>query len=215
MNVEDLDKRDDVMLVPVPRDCIGYVTGNRGSSLRQVEEESGTFCFMEGGRGDAEQLLVFGHQKADREVAERLINNLVNEKLRDGDRGGGGDRYDDYDRRDRDRYDDYDRRDRGYDRRDDYDRRDRGRDRYATTTTAATAAATATTTTTIAATATATVTAATATTTTTTAATAAATAATTRTERRRDDRRSVGRQARLRVQPTPGVGEGVGERGLA
>ena len=33
---------------------------------------------------DAEQLLVFGHQKADREVAERLINNLVNEKLRDG-----------------------------------------------------------------------------------------------------------------------------------
>ena len=130
VNVEDLDKRDDVTLVPVPRDCIGYVTGNRGSSLRQVEEESGTFCFMEGGRGDAEQLLVFGHQKADREVAERLINNLVNEKLRDGDRGGGGDRYDDYDRRDRDRYDDYDRRDRGYDRRDDYDRRDRGRDRY-------------------------------------------------------------------------------------
>ena len=49
--VEDLKERDDVTIVPCPRDAIGYVTGNRGSSLRQVEEESGTFCFVEGGRG--------------------------------------------------------------------------------------------------------------------------------------------------------------------
>jgi len=123
--VDDLDSRDDVTVVPIPRDCIGYVTGNRGSSLRMVEEESGTFCFVEGGRGDTEQLLIFGHDSRDRDTAERLINNLINEKLRDGDRR---DRYDDdYDRRDR-RYDDrrdYDRRDR-YD--DDYDRRDRRRD---------------------------------------------------------------------------------------
>ena len=79
--VEDLKERDDVTIVPCPHDCIGYVTGNRGSSLRQVEEESGTFCFVEGGRGDSEQLLVFGHNKADRDVAERLINNLIGEKL--------------------------------------------------------------------------------------------------------------------------------------
>ncbi|KAL3906907.1 MAG: hypothetical protein SGPRY_010371, partial [Prymnesium sp.] len=72
-----------------------------------VEEESGTFCFVEGGRGESEQLLIFGHDKYDRDVAERLINDLINEKLRDGDRGRDGyDRYDDYDRRDRDRYDD-------------------------------------------------------------------------------------------------------------
>ena len=83
--VEDLKDRDDVTIVPCPRDCIGYVTGNRGSSLRQVEEESGTFCFVEGGHGDAEQLLIFCHSRADREVAERLINNLINEKVR-GDR---------------------------------------------------------------------------------------------------------------------------------
>jgi len=116
--VEDLKERDDVTIVPCPHDCIGYVTGNRGSSLRQVEEESGTFCFVEGGRGDSEQLLVFCHSKADRDTAERLINNLINEKLRSGD----SDRRDDYGGRGGDRYDDYDRRDRR-------DRRSRSRDR--------------------------------------------------------------------------------------
>merc|ERR1719197_1609512 len=131
--VDDLKERDDVTIVPCPRDCIGYVTGNRGSSLRQVEEESGTFCFVEGGHGDAEQLLVFCHSKNDRDVAERLINNLINEKLRSGDDRGRDydDRDRDYDRRDRD-YDRRDDRDRDYDRRDrdydDYDRRDRRRD---------------------------------------------------------------------------------------
>jgi rRNA processing protein Krr1/Pno1 len=154
--VEDLKERTDVTIVPVPREAIGYVTGNRGSSLRQVEEDSGTFCFVEGGRGESEQLLIFGHNKPDRELAERLVNGLINEKMRgDGrrfdDRGGGG--YDDrdrgrggyedrrpddrgggsrgYDRReDRDRGRDYDRRD-DRDRGRDYDRRDdrdRGRD---------------------------------------------------------------------------------------
>ena len=34
--VDDLHERDDVTIVPVPREAIGYVTGNRGSSLRQV-----------------------------------------------------------------------------------------------------------------------------------------------------------------------------------
>mmetsp|Transcript_68036 Transcript_68036/g.203747 ORF Transcript_68036/g.203747 Transcript_68036/m.203747 type:complete len:275 (-) Transcript_68036:22-846(-) len=144
--VEDLRERTDVTIVPVPSEAIGYVTGNRGSSLRQVEEESGTFCFVEGGRGESEQLLIFGHDKNDREAAERLVNSLVSEKMREDDRGrdhGGGRDYerrdsrDDYERRDRD----YDRRDRDYDRRDrdrhddrdrrdrDYDRRDRDRDR--------------------------------------------------------------------------------------
>ena len=103
----------------------------------QVEEDSGTFCFVEGGRGESEQMLIFGHDKYDRDVAERLINNLIQEKMREGDRRND---YDDYDRRDRDRDrrrdydDDYDRRDRDRDRRrdrdyDDYDRRDRDRDR--------------------------------------------------------------------------------------
>eukprot|EP00965_Chrysotila_dentata_P251459 6210055-Pleurochrysis_carterae.AAC.2 len=39
--------------------------------LSQVEEMSGTFCFVEGGRGEAEQLLIFGHNKHDREARAR------------------------------------------------------------------------------------------------------------------------------------------------
>jgi hypothetical protein len=81
--VDDLRDRDDVTVVQVPREAIGYVTGNRGSSLRMVEEESGTFCFVEGGRGESEQLLIFGHIPADREYAERLVGNLVDEKMRE------------------------------------------------------------------------------------------------------------------------------------
>ena len=34
--VDDLRERTDVTIVPVPPHCVGYVTGNRGSSLRQV-----------------------------------------------------------------------------------------------------------------------------------------------------------------------------------
>ncbi|EOD03939.1 hypothetical protein EMIHUDRAFT_108051 [Emiliania huxleyi CCMP1516] len=138
--VDDLKDRDDVTVVPVPRDAIGYVTGNRGQSLRMVEEESGTFCFVEGGRGESEQLLIFGSVRADREVAERLINNLVNEKMRedndrrrydDRDYGRGGDRYDDRRRDDsRDRYGDRGDRRREDSRDRDYRRRSPSRDRY-------------------------------------------------------------------------------------
>mmetsp|Transcript_36642 Transcript_36642/g.118456 ORF Transcript_36642/g.118456 Transcript_36642/m.118456 type:complete len:407 (+) Transcript_36642:50-1270(+) len=126
--VDDLKDRDDVTVVPVPRDAIGYVTGNRGQSLRMVEEESGTFCFVEGGRGESEQLLIFGSVRADREVAERLINNLVNEKMReDNDRR----RYDDRRRDDsRDRYGDRGDRRREDSRDRDYRRRSPSRDRY-------------------------------------------------------------------------------------
>lgn len=36
VRVEDVDERDDVSKMRVPADCAGYVTGNRGSTLRQV-----------------------------------------------------------------------------------------------------------------------------------------------------------------------------------
>jgi hypothetical protein len=120
VRVDDLAERDDVTIVKVPRDAVGYVTGARGQSLRQVEEDTGTFCFIDGTRGESEQLLVFGHRKSDREEAERIVNHLVQEKARERDRYDDR-RRDDYN--DRRRYDDrrYD------DRRDDYRRDDRGR----------------------------------------------------------------------------------------
>mmetsp|Transcript_8560 Transcript_8560/g.29218 ORF Transcript_8560/g.29218 Transcript_8560/m.29218 type:complete len:584 (-) Transcript_8560:332-2083(-) len=146
VRVEGLSDRDDVSTLRVPAECAGYITGNRGSTLRQIEEDTGTFCFLEGGnRGEDETLLVFGHDKGGRERAEREVRRLIDEKLSLGrgggprgppppppvrgaydDRYGGGDRYDRHDRYDRyGRYDRHDRHDRYHS---DYDRR--SRDRY-------------------------------------------------------------------------------------
>lgn len=118
----------------------------------QIEEETGTFCFLEGGtRGEDELLLIFGHDSVGRERAEREVRRLVDEKLSMGRRdrydergsmappppmrGGYDDRYDRHDRYERydDHYDDRDRRRRDddrYDRYDDRDRRRRDDDRY-------------------------------------------------------------------------------------
>ena len=65
--VDDLHERDDVTIVPIPRrDRL------RDGQPRLVAAPGrggkGTFCFVEGGRGESEQLLIFGHKKADREV---------------------------------------------------------------------------------------------------------------------------------------------------
>jgi hypothetical protein len=57
--------RDDVTRVKVPRECVGYITGSRGASLRETERKSGTFCFIndsDGKRGaESEDLLIFGY----------------------------------------------------------------------------------------------------------------------------------------------------------
>ncbi|KAG8458153.1 hypothetical protein KFE25_011684 [Diacronema lutheri] len=94
VHVEDLSERTDVLTIKVPPECVGYVTGNRGSSLRAIEEESGTFCFLESAGeqagGPDERLLVFGIDKAGRDKAERLVRQLVDEKLAGGARGYGG-----------------------------------------------------------------------------------------------------------------------------
>jgi len=91
----DTRNRTDVTEVHVPQNCMGWVTGNRGSELRRVEQESGTFCFMANDSRGEERLLIFGHDEGTRDAetgrikAERLINELVQEKLRSD--GGGRD----------------------------------------------------------------------------------------------------------------------------
>lgn len=76
--------RDDVTVLPVPKDCVGFVTGHKGTSLRAVEDASGTFCFIEGGREDPyrdpKPLLIFGDPDA-RATAEELLQKRINLKL--------------------------------------------------------------------------------------------------------------------------------------
>ncbi|KAK3268538.1 hypothetical protein CYMTET_22965 [Cymbomonas tetramitiformis] len=60
VRVEDASRRDDVTVLHVPQNCMGMVAGNRGATLREVEEETGSFCFIaRDDRGD-EQLYIFG-----------------------------------------------------------------------------------------------------------------------------------------------------------
>jgi len=93
----DYEKRDDVLKVDVPTSAIGWVTGAKGSELRRVEEETGTFCFLASDRDNQERMLVFGHEDGHankyghgtgRQAAKQMILDLVTEKQRLDARGG-------------------------------------------------------------------------------------------------------------------------------
>lgn len=95
VTVKDVADRDDCTEMHIPENCKGWVTGNRGSELRRVEQETGTFMFMALDARGEERLLIFGANpgsKTDnggRMHAERLVNEMVQEKLRNDDRRGG------------------------------------------------------------------------------------------------------------------------------
>jgi len=89
VTIPDLSQRDDATEVHIPANCKGWVTGNRGSELRRMENETGVYMFMAlDGRGE-ERLIIFSHDPGSkasatgRMAAERLVNELVQEKLRD------------------------------------------------------------------------------------------------------------------------------------
>jgi len=86
----DYANRDDCTFIMVPALCIGYITGHRGVSLRQIEEETKTFCFFEGAVTDTAQrvpddienskpLLIFGKQE-NRKNAEHLVWEKIIQK---------------------------------------------------------------------------------------------------------------------------------------
>lgn len=93
VTVGDISERDDVTEMHVPENCKGWVTGNRGSELRRVELETGTYMFMALDKNREERLLIFaadpGSKTKDggRMHAERMINEMVQEKLKDTGRG--------------------------------------------------------------------------------------------------------------------------------
>ncbi|CAK0867829.1 unnamed protein product, partial [Prorocentrum cordatum] len=96
VTIADVSQREDTTEVHVPENCKGWVTGNRGSELRRMEQETGTFMFMAlDGRG-MERLLIFCHDPGTktsphgRMAAERLVNEMIQEKLRDDGDGGRG-----------------------------------------------------------------------------------------------------------------------------
>ena len=84
VSVPDTRDRDDVTCVEVPRDSVGFITGHKGESLREIEKQSGTFCFADGekgssNRGGVENLLIFGASRDGRALAKRIVEDKIGE----------------------------------------------------------------------------------------------------------------------------------------
>jgi len=94
VTIADISHRDDATEMHIPENCKGWVTGNRGSELRRMESETGTYMFMALDARGEERLIIFSHDAGSktsplgRMAAERLVNEMIQEKLRDD--GGRG-----------------------------------------------------------------------------------------------------------------------------
>merc|ERR1719512_361341 len=98
VTITNVAQRDDATEMHIPENCKGWVTGNRGSELRRMEQETSTFMFMALNSHGEERLIIFCADPGSkvspkgRMAAERLVNEMIQEKLRDdGGRGGGRD----------------------------------------------------------------------------------------------------------------------------
>mmetsp|Transcript_10193 Transcript_10193/g.31701 ORF Transcript_10193/g.31701 Transcript_10193/m.31701 type:complete len:619 (-) Transcript_10193:148-2004(-) len=97
VTIPDISRRDDATEVHIPENCKGWVTGNRGSELRRMEQETSVYMFMALDARGEERLIIFSADPGSktgstgRMAAERLVNEMIQEKLRDdGGRGGRG-----------------------------------------------------------------------------------------------------------------------------
>merc|ERR1712232_762843 len=97
VTIRHVSDRDDCTEVHIPDNCKGWVTGNRGSELRRMEEETQTYMFMSLNESGEERLCIFCADAGSkisatgRMAAERLVNEMIQDKLRDdGGRGGRG-----------------------------------------------------------------------------------------------------------------------------
>merc|ERR1740123_2023854 len=96
VTITNVAEREDTTECHIPENCKGWVTGNRGSELRRMEQETDVFMFMANNERGEERLLIFAADPGSKDspvgrmAAERLVNELVQEKLRDDDGGGRG-----------------------------------------------------------------------------------------------------------------------------
>merc|ERR1719159_2245937 len=84
----DTHDRDDVAVVEVPQDTVGYITGARRAALSSMEAEMGVFMFFcdfkdkhdrESQRKKTEKLLIFGPER-QRTAAELKVLSSVEAK---------------------------------------------------------------------------------------------------------------------------------------
>merc|ERR1719384_1634673 len=89
VTITNVGEREDATEMHIPENCKGWVTGNRGSELRRMEEETQTYMFMALDERGEERLIIFSHDPGSktaptgRMAAERLVNEMIQEKLPD------------------------------------------------------------------------------------------------------------------------------------
>ncbi len=73
VTIEDDDGDDDLTMLEVPSEAVGFVTGAQGNFLRSIEEEWGTLMFFadfrgrsRGREGETEKLAIFGPRRGRR-----------------------------------------------------------------------------------------------------------------------------------------------------
>lgn len=82
VDIPDIDQRDDITVIQIPTSSVGYVTGKNGAALREIEEKTNTFCFMDGTRSSKMcRVFACGAFTADREEAIQMVENLNRIKL--------------------------------------------------------------------------------------------------------------------------------------
>ena len=64
VTINDNNDDDDLTVIQVPSEAVGFVTGSQGNFLRQVEEEWGTLMFFADFRGRGERHEVTATQPA-------------------------------------------------------------------------------------------------------------------------------------------------------
>ncbi|CAJ1422007.1 unnamed protein product [Effrenium voratum] len=90
----DTQNRNDVTVVNMPQDFEGVGSVFKSMALRGIEQETKTFCFLEGNTSKSERLLIFGHDKGGREKAKNIALGKIEERLKNDEKhhGGGGNR---------------------------------------------------------------------------------------------------------------------------
>merc|ERR1740121_3230894 len=76
----DVEGRTDVTVVDIPSGLDAVASVFKSMTLRGIEQETRTFCFLEGNASKSDRLLIFGHDKAGREKAKNIAAERIKQK---------------------------------------------------------------------------------------------------------------------------------------
>lgn len=89
----DVEGRVDVTVVDIPDGLEAVASVFKSMTLRGIELETRTFCFLEGNASKSDRLLIFGHDKAGREKARAIGLDRIATKFRTQEDGSKGKRH--------------------------------------------------------------------------------------------------------------------------